>query len=436
MADKLDPIVISLQLETQRLQQQMTAVTGQVEKMATNIQGQSSKVDGLSKSFNGVAGSIKKLLGAAAVVAFLNDSAKAAVEDTQAQALLARQLEATAGASQAQIAVVDEQIAGLEEMSGVADDKIRPAFASLVRATGDTTKAMELQKLAMDISAGTGKDLETVSLALAKAHTGQDGALRRLLPGVQNSKNAFGDLQKQFKGAAETAANNNPYGKLGVVMDRLKETLGKALVPILNTFAKILLSLMPFINLVATLLDKVVAAVMPLVESLLEALMPAFESIVKVIIVLLDKIMPPLIKIFNKILLPIIEMLADWIVNYLVPAWIWLIDVLEPVVNWIADNLVQAFQDLMKVLGPLWENVIKPIIEGLASLLGIKLEPMIKPKVDDSEMSKLGAMDFSGIGVDLGGGAGGGKTASAAEKKAAKEATAQQKFLKIGRAHV
>ncbi len=159
--------------------------------------------------------------------------------------------------------------------------------------------------------------------------------------------------------------------------------------------------------------------------------MPAFESIVKVIIVLLDKIMPPLIKIFNKILLPIIEMLADWIVNYLVPAWIYLIEVLEPVVNWIADNLVQAFQDLMKVLGPLWENVIKPIIEGLASLLGIKLEPMIKPKVDDSELSKLGAMDFSGIGVDLGGGGAGGKAGSAAEKKAAKEATAQQKFLNV-----
>ena len=41
-------------------------------------------------------------------------------------------------------------------------------------------------------------------------------------------------------------------------MDRLKETLGKALLPILDTFGKILLKLMPFINLVAGLFDKAV----------------------------------------------------------------------------------------------------------------------------------------------------------------------------------
>ena len=51
MAERLDPIVISLQLETERLQAQMTAVTGQVEKMANNISSQSAKVDGLGKSF-------------------------------------------------------------------------------------------------------------------------------------------------------------------------------------------------------------------------------------------------------------------------------------------------------------------------------------------------------------------------------------------------
>jgi len=432
LAERLDPIVISLQLETERLTSQLNAVTGQVEKMAGNISSQSSKVDGLSKSFGGLAGSLGKLLGAAAVITFLNDSAKAAVEDQQSQALLARQLEATTGATKEQIGAVEDQISSLEEMSGVADNKIRASFSGLVRVTKDSTEAMKLQELAMDVSAGTGKDLEAVSMALAKAYSGQGTALQRLVPGIKNSSNVLGDLQKQFKGAAETAANANPYAKLGVMMDRLKETLGKALLPILDTFGKILLKLMPFINLIAGLFDKVVVALMPLIDQLITALVPVFEALAGVIMKVVEKILPPLTKIIEKVVLPIINMLAEYLITYLIPAWLWLIDVLEPVVNWIADNLVGAFENLMKVLGPLWEFMIKPIIEGLASLLGIKIEPMVKPKVDDSEKSKLGAfgfgdMDLSGIDLDLGGGAKTGQ--SKADKAAEKSAATQRKFV-------
>jgi phage-related protein len=437
VAEKLDPIVISLQLETARLQQQMSAVTGQVEKMGHNIEAQSGKVGKLSGSFKGLAGAMGKLLGAAAVVSFLNDSAKAAVEDNQSMALLARQLEVTTGASKEQVAQVEKQIGALEEMSGVADDKIRPAFAGLVRVTGDTTKAMELQKLAMDVSAGTGKDVGEVSKALAKAYSGQGTALARLVPGIKNSKDAMGDLAKQFKGAAKTAADANPYAKLSVMMDRLKETLGRALLPILTSFGKILLGLMPFINMVAKLFDKLVVAIMPIVEQLMTALMPAFDGLMTLILKIVDKVLPPLIKIINKILMPIILMLVDYLTNYLIPAWSALVDILEPVVNWIADNLVGAFQNLMKVLGPIWENVIKPIISGLASLLGIKIEPMISPKVDDAAVAKVDALNLTGFdAIDLsgkggGGGAGGSgkKGQTEAEKRAAKEATAQQKFL-------
>lgn len=429
MAEKLDPIVISLQLETARLQQQMSAVTGQVEKMGQNIEAQSGKVGKLSGSFKGLAGAMTKLLGAAAVVTFLNDSAKAAVEDNQSMALLARQIEVTTGASKEQVAQVEAQIGALEEMSGVADDKIRPAFAGLVRVTGDTTKAMELQKLAMDVAAGTGKDVGEVSKALAKAYSGQGTALQRLVPGIKGSKDAMGDLAKQFKGAAQVAADANPYAKLGVMMDRLKETLGRALLPILNSFGKILLGLMPFINMVAKLFDKLVVAIMPIVEQLMVALMPAFDALMTLILKIVDKVLPPLTKIINKVLMPIILMLVDYLVTYLIPAWSALVDILEPVVNWIADNLVGAFENLMKVLGPIWENVIKPIISGLASLMGIKIEPMISPKVDESAVAKVDALNLSGMDAVELGGTTGTKGQSAADKKAAKEATAQQKFL-------
>ena len=47
----------------------------------------------------------------------------------------------------------------LQLASGVSRDKLIPAFQGLFIATGDATKAQEALQLAMDVSAGTGKDL-------------------------------------------------------------------------------------------------------------------------------------------------------------------------------------------------------------------------------------------------------------------------------------
>jgi hypothetical protein len=156
--------------------------------------------------------------------------------------------------------------------------------------------------------------------------------------------------------------------------------------------------------------------------------MPAFNAIMKVILVLVDAIMPPLIRILNKVLIPVIKMLAKMIIDYLVPYWLKLIEVLTPVVNFISDYLVGAFQNLMKVVGPIWENLLKPIIDNLMALMGIKVEPVIAPKYDDS-----GLGDFAGIGdigsgeFDLGAGGSGGS--------GAKAETSAQKIQKIMRTY-
>jgi len=433
VADTIESLKIAIELETAQLKTQLNQVTTQVESMGKNVAGQSGNVKKLGGAFEGVAGSIKKLLGAAAVIAFLNDSAKAAVEDQQSQALLARQMEVTTGANAKQKAAVEAQIGALEEMSGVADDKIRPSFATLLRATHDSTEAMKLQKLAMDISAGTGRDLESVSLALAKAQGGNTMALNKMVPGLKNSKDLMGDLQKQFKGAAKTAADANPYARLGVAFDRLKETLGKALLPILTSLTKILLPLMPIVNMLAKVISVLVKAIMPVVVAIVKALMPAFNAIVKVVLVLVQAILPPLLKILNKVLLPIIKMLSEIIIKYLVPYFMKLIEVLTPLVNLIGDYIVGAFQNLMKVVGPIWENLLKPIIDSLMALMGIKVEPTIAPQYDDSGMG-----DFAGVGAiadigsgefDLGAGDGGGGGGGA------KAETTAQKVQKIMRTY-
>ena len=89
----------------------------------------------------------------------LIDGVKSAMEDERAQAKLATTLENVTSATKEQIAAVESQISKLSLAYGVTDEKLRPSFEKLVRATEDVTKAQKLQILALDIAAGSGRDI-------------------------------------------------------------------------------------------------------------------------------------------------------------------------------------------------------------------------------------------------------------------------------------
>ena len=201
------------------------------------------------KSMGGLGASMKKTLGAVgltvgigALVNQLNRAGKAAAEDAKSQGLLALALRNTVSATDAQISAVEKSIAKMELQASVADDVIRPAFAGLVRATGDVTAATGLMELALDVAAGTGKDVSTVSAALAKAYAGQGTALNKLIPGIANVTDKFGFLQERFAGSAAEAANLDPYQRMQLIFGNLQEAIGKYLLPYLQDFAKWLAS--------------------------------------------------------------------------------------------------------------------------------------------------------------------------------------------------
>lgn len=174
------------------------------------------------------------------------DAVKAAVEDQKAQLSLAQTLRNTVKATDAQIKATEDYIDTTQRASGVADDQLRPSLDRLVRSTGDLTKAQKLQQLALDISAGTGKDLATITEALAKTYDGNFGALKRLgVPLDENiikTKNfdaATKALSETFAGQADIAANSfaGRMSRIKISIDEAKETLGTALLPILEKFA-------------------------------------------------------------------------------------------------------------------------------------------------------------------------------------------------------
>lgn len=175
------------------------------------------------------------------------DAVKAAIEDEKAQSKLAQTLKNVTKATDAQIKATEEYIDKTARATGVADDELRPSLDRLVRSTGDVTKAQKLQQLALDISAGTGKDLATVTEALGKAYDGNIGALKRI--GVPLDDNiiktkdfdkAVIALSETFAGQADIAANTfaGRIARLKISLDEAKETLGQALLPLLERFAK------------------------------------------------------------------------------------------------------------------------------------------------------------------------------------------------------
>ncbi|CAB4179953.1 hypothetical protein UFOVP1054_12 [uncultured Caudovirales phage] len=193
-------------------------------------------------------------LSAGVLVQQLGKSITAFAEDEKAQQQLKIAVQNSTGATDLQVAGLEDQIAKMEIASAVSDDLLRPSLTTLVRATKDVAQAQGLLNLALDISAGTGKDLQTVSLALAKAQNGNVGALTKL--GVSLDANAvktkdFDLIQQQlaisFKGASQAAADSTAGGmsKFKIMVDNLYETVGGQLGPALNDFAKVVGKVVP-----------------------------------------------------------------------------------------------------------------------------------------------------------------------------------------------
>jgi hypothetical protein len=177
-----------------------------------------------------------------AVVAVIGDSVKAAIEDEAAQASLARQIKASAKASDSQVASVEKYISSLAKSAAISDDEARPAFQKLIVATKDVAKATELMNLATDVAAATGKPLVDVTDALARAQAGNMKALSALSPEIKamikdgaSLAEVQAVLAKNFGGAGEAAANTAAGGmkKLGIAFAETKESIGAAFLPIM-----------------------------------------------------------------------------------------------------------------------------------------------------------------------------------------------------------
>jgi hypothetical protein len=225
------------------------SILADVADLKKNLDTGSKEVEGFGgklEKFGKVAAAAFAAAAAAAAayaVKLAVDGVKAAIEDEAAQLRLANALKNVTGATQAQISAVEEQILKTSLATGVADDQLRPALQRLATATGSVTKSQDLLTLALDISAATGKSVETVSNALGKAYEGNTSSLSRLGVGLSTAEiktlgleGTVKQLAETFGGAATVQANTfeGQIARLKVGFDEAKESVGAALLPTLQ----------------------------------------------------------------------------------------------------------------------------------------------------------------------------------------------------------
>ena len=291
-------------------------------------------------------------VAAAAAAAYagklLVDGVKAAIEDEKAQAKLAKTLENTTGATKEQIKAVEDQILQMSLATGVADDRLRPSFEKLVRATNDVEKAQKLQTLALDIAAGSGKDLDAVSQSLARAYDGNTSALSRLGIGLSSAElksMSFDDVTAQlaetFGGQASLQAEtfSGKIARMQVAFDEAKESVGARLLPILTN-----------------LLDKFNNNLAPAIESIRKK----FEPLTKA----LDENKEEFTAIWNflnKYIVPILTGALKTAVSGIIITFTTLVNIVGKAVTFF-ENLYNAYKKFVDFL----KN--NPLSKGLGNL--------------------------------------------------------------------
>jgi len=214
-------------------------------KVVTEESGVEHALEKVKHAMEGTKTTAQKV-GVAAAVGFGGlvtvglDSVKAAAEAQHSQEILATTMEKTTGATKEQSDQMEEWVAHTSLASGVAEDQLRPALENMLRATGNATESQTALQTAMDVSTATGRDLQSVSLAIAKGYAGNTTALGRLGLGIDKATIKSGNMGKimaavneKVGGSTQKAAGTaeGEWKRMQVGIEQTKEALGTALLP-------------------------------------------------------------------------------------------------------------------------------------------------------------------------------------------------------------
>ena len=204
------------------------------------VKAASKSLIGLETTANKLAKTFGVTLTAAATVAFGKKSLDAFAADQKAAAQLTATLYNLGLAYKGMN--VNQFISDLQDATGVMDDQLRPALQSLATYTLDYAKAQDLLNTALNVSAATGKDLQSVSEALGLAYNGNYKGLVGLKIGITQAEakaesftQIMQQLNNQFKDAAFMDTYQTRLNKIRVATADAIEYIGQGIATALTS---------------------------------------------------------------------------------------------------------------------------------------------------------------------------------------------------------
>jgi hypothetical protein len=315
------------------------ADTSGLEQGAEKAKG---AIGGIGDAFSAIP--VPIVAGAAVAVTAIAAMTTAAAEDRAEQDKLINTYK-NVGISIDEANVATQKAIDLGADKAFSDSEVRDGLTGLITATGDADEANQLLAVAMDIAREKGIPLADAADAVAKAHEGQDTALRKLFPGMAKQANAADTITEATKlsaGAADAYAQTaEGMGKKGSdAFGELGETVGSAFLPIM---------------------DALVPAIVPFVEllgELLKLILPPLKVAIGLVVDIL-KIMVDVVKKVSDA----ISTVVGWISNKLGPALTTIQGVIKGVgdafggvIDWI-KQLLDWFQKIIDKVGSVIDNL-------------------------------------------------------------------------------
>jgi len=195
----------------------------------------------LGKRFDGLTRSAKRAFVAIVGFTALKRSVNAFIQSDKAVQSLAKSLD-NLGLKYEGLGAV-KFIEELEQATAVSKEQLFPAFRQLANATLSVTKSQQLLATSLDIAAGTGNSVASVSLALSRAFNGNFTSLGKLQTAYSTAElKAMGFekslelLSDQFSGqaAADADTYDGKIRRLNLALGDAAEAIGEGLVDALE----------------------------------------------------------------------------------------------------------------------------------------------------------------------------------------------------------
>jgi hypothetical protein len=340
-----------------------------------------NKADGEVTTFGGKVSEFGKKAGlafaaaGAAAVAYAGklaiDGVQSAIADAAAQEKLALTLKNVTGATEAQISATEDYITQTSLAFGITDDELRPSLERLARSTGDLQRAQELQTIAIDVAAGSGKSLEAVTNAMARAAEGNTASLGRLGIGLSKTELATLSMDQitarlaatfQNQASAQADTFQGKMNRLTIAFDEGKETVGAFILDAITPMVEIIVNkVIPAIsNFTSNLGDKL-APVMKIIQPIINGVTSAFNTVRNALVSNNEQLQP-----FYNFMVGIFNFAKD----FLAPLLGKTLGSAFSMLGKIIGGVINTFASFVSILTNIY-NTIMGIINGIRTAAGV-----------------------------------------------------------------